>query len=219
MYAGWLNSQRQPAENAQQVFSGTTCALSRYASYVHVFFYYEEVQAMKIKFASWLVAVSIAFVLPLCANAATYSFSLTGSQEVPPAASPAAGSALITINGDDTITFGVFALGLVGSPTAAHIHSGAAGVNGLPVFDLFAPPGTGPLTFPPFTLAFGAGALSPGLGALINAAPWKYYVNIHTSAFLGGEVRGQFAPVPVPAAVWLLGSALGGLGLVRRRAA
>ena len=177
---------------------------------------------MKIKFASWLVAVSIAFVLPLCANAATvaYEFGLTGSQEVPPAASLAVGSALIEINDDDdTIIFGVFTFGLDDTPFAAHIHFAPAGVSGPSVFDLFAPPGSGPVTIAPFTLAFGAGALSPGLGALINAAPWKYYVNIHTSAFLGGEVRGQFAPVPVPAAVWLLGSALGGLGLVRRRAA
>ena len=184
---------------------------------------------MKVKFASWLVAVSMAFVLPICANAATvtYSFNLDGSQQVPPAGSPAAGSAQIAI--DDTagsISFAVVAFNLLGSPTGAHIHVAPAGVNGGVVFDLGAATDfAGPVTIGsiviPSSLAF-AGAvkpLPPGLGGLINAAPWNFYVNIHTSVFPGGELRGQFAPVPVPAAVWLLGSALGGLGLVRRRAA
>ena len=184
---------------------------------------------MKIKFASWLVAASIAFVLPLCANAATvtYSFNLDGSQEVPPVGSPAAGSAQITIDDiADSISFAVVAFNLLGSPAAAHIHLGPAGVSGPVFFDLgaaadFASPVTIGLIVIPSSLAFAGAdkALSLGLGALINAAPWEFYVNIHTSSFPGGELRGQLAPVPVPAAVWLLGSALGGLGLVRRRAA
>ena len=34
------------------------------------------------------------------------------------------------------------------------------------------------------------------------------YLNLHTATFPAGEIRDQLTPVPVPAAVWLLGSGL-----------
>jgi hypothetical protein len=45
-----------------------------------------------------------------------------------------------------------------------------------------------------------------------------WYINIHTTSFGGGEIRGQVQVVPIPAAVWLFGSGLLGLvALARRR--
>ena len=44
-----------------------------------------------------------------------------------------------------------------------------------------------------------------------------WYVNLHSDAFNGGEIRGQISVVPVPAAAWLFVSGLGMLGWMRRR--
>ena len=60
-------------------------------------------------------------------------------------------------------------------------------------------------------------SIDAALIALINATPSNFYVNLHTTAFPGGIIRGQLAAVPLPPAVWLLGSAFAGLGVLRRR--
>ncbi|MFT4563316.1 MAG: hypothetical protein ACI9BW_003070 [Gammaproteobacteria bacterium] len=46
-----------------------------------------------------------------------------------------------------------------------------------------------------------------------------WYVNVHTANFGGGEIRGQVfaAPVPIPAAGWLLGSAIAGMRMMCRK--
>jgi hypothetical protein len=84
-----------------------------------------------------------------------------------------------------TLCFGVVVNNIDG-PVAAHIHQGKAGHNGPVVVPLKAPDGGNP------------GAVSGcienvdrALLHAIHAHPWAYYVNIHTSAYPDGAIRGQ----------------------------
>jgi hypothetical protein len=176
----------------------------------------------------------IALALSLAAGAASaatqiYSFNLSGLQEVPANASPAAGSMQITINDTtNVISYQFTGFNLQGTFAMAHIHRALAGANGPIVYDLVpAADYSGPVTFGPSISIPNSWALlgqnetnmAAGLGALINAAPWNYYVNIHTSLFPGGEIRGQLAPIP-EASTWAMmiaGLALVGWQLRRRQ--
>jgi hypothetical protein len=99
------------------------------------------------------------------------------------------GSATIIFPTATTVCFGIVVGGL-GSPVIlAHIHSGASGING-PIVIPFIPPATPPATGNP-------GAFSrcvPGAAATIlaiRADPTTFYVNVHTTAFPAGAIRGQ----------------------------
>ena len=65
--------------------------------------------------------------------------------------------------------------------TNSHIHKGAAGVSGGVVFGF-----TSPITSP---VNYTSVALDAAQEADLNAN--LYYVNIHSAAFPGGEIRGQ----------------------------
>jgi hypothetical protein len=110
----------------------------------------------------------------------------------------ALGNATVTINAaNTTITVsGLTFSGLSGAATLAHIHSGAAGVAGNPVIDFGATAGS-PLTSP-FNDTFVATDYNAAAGApttftaFITAMKNSLsYINIHTAACPGGEIRGQ----------------------------
>jgi len=121
-------------------------------------------------------------------DAVLLSAELRGSNEVPPTGSTIVGSSLITIDSSNVVTFEVNADGIV-SPTLSHIHKAAAGANGSVV-----------VTFASSAAGFIGGRtkgtiqIDPTLAADIKANPSGYYVNVHTTAFGGGEIRGQLAP-------------------------
>jgi len=108
---------------------------------------------------------------------------LTGDQEVPANASAAVGTGTITVAADGTVSGSVTAATL--QATAAHIHVGAAGVNG---------PVIVPLT------GSAGGVWSVPAGAKLTAEQLdaykagNLYVNVHTAEHKGGEIRAQLKP-------------------------
>jgi hypothetical protein len=115
----------------------------------------------------------------------TYKADLKGSSEVPPTTSTGTGSVTMTFDpATKELKWNGTYTGLTGAPTAAHIHGPAeAGKNaGVEVWistkgEAFPSPFSGSAT-----LTDGqAGDLTGGL----------CYVNIHTAANPGGEIRGQ----------------------------
>jgi CHRD domain len=71
------------------------------------------------------------------------------------------------------------------TPILAHIHRGAAGVNG-PVVIPLTPPSAGPFGFSSDCVP-----VDPMLAGELRAHPRGFYWNIHTTAFQAGAVRGQ----------------------------
>jgi len=110
----------------------------------------------------------------------TFKATLSGASEVPANASTFTGTATLTFN-TNTKVFTVTVNHNVTTPTNGHIHQGAAGVAG-PVIFPFASPWTSPIVYT-------SGALDATQEGILNSN--GYYVNIHTAAFPGGEIRGQ----------------------------
>ena len=108
---------------------------------------------------------------------------LSGGHEAPPVTTSASGTSTITVGADKSVSGAVTTTGVAG--IAAHIHQGAMGQNGPVIIPLTktadnawsVPPGT-KLTDTQYD-AFKAGQL---------------YVNVHSDAHKGGEIRAQLKP-------------------------
>lgn len=103
---------------------------------------------------------------------------LAGANEVPPTPSAASGTGQFTLNPDGSVTYQVSTSGVIG--TAAHLHLGAAGVNG---------PILVPLNGGPTTWSGTSTPLAPASIAALQSG--GTYVNVHSAAFPAGEIRGQ----------------------------
>ena len=108
---------------------------------------------------------------------------LMGDEEVPPVQTQASGSGTITVNEDKSVSGRVTTKGI--KATAAHIHEAAMGKNGPVIIPLekksdkeFAVPAGAKLSDTQYK-AFKAGDL---------------YVNVHSDAHKGGEIRAQLKP-------------------------
>lgn len=139
----------------------------------------------------------------IVAKGDAYLATLAGFQEVGPVATSGTGNGLVVISTDaSTITYLVTYSGLSGPVSAAHIHTGAVGVNGGVILPLAAGPSpmTGTLTAANFTPS---GSVTDFAGAVAAIRAGTTYINLHTAANPGGEIRGQIAvtvaaPVPTP---------------------
>jgi hypothetical protein len=90
--------------------------------------------------------------------------------------------------------------GLGSAPIAAHIHKAAAGANGSIV-----------VTLPTPVAGTSSGCVEVTDTQLLDDIalnPASYYVNVHTTAFPNGAVRGQLAEVPSPVSATLSGAAV-----------
>ena len=189
---------------------------------------------------SVLVIGALALLAP-ATQAQIYTAALSGPNESPANASPGTGFATVTLNSVlNTMRVQVSFTGLTGTTTASHIHSatalpgtGTAGVaTTTPTFTSFplgVTSGTYDFTFdmtqassynPAFVTANGGTTASAEAALFSGIAGGKAYLNIHTSTFGGGEIRGFLTPAaPEPGSLALLGSVgLTGLtGILARR--
>jgi len=95
------------------------------------------------------------------------------------------GQALITVNlGQREICWETSASNITLPATASHIHKAAPGIRGAIVVPLSAPGAGG-------TANGCASGLDPELVKDILTNPAAYYVNVHTSDYPAGAVRGQ----------------------------
>lgn len=144
---------------------------------------------MNIKTTFRLAAASAAIALATgMAMADEIKLQLSGAQEVPPVTTRAAGSGVLTIGKDMSVGGGIATTGIAG--TMAHIHVGKAGSNG-PVAVTLTKNGSDAWRVPPDAKLTEAQYQAYLAGEL--------YVNVHSEAHKGGEIRGQLSP-PIPAA-------------------
>jgi hypothetical protein len=136
--------------------------------------------------AQSFLATSALLVFAACSGMATGmggELKLSGDQEVPPVSTSASGTGTIKVADDGSVSGSVTTKGMDG--TMAHIHIAAAGKNG-------------PVIVPLVKTADGVWSVPPG--AKLTADQLRayqggeLYVNVHTAANKGGEIRAQLKP-------------------------
>jgi hypothetical protein len=116
-----------------------------------------------------------------------FQTSLKGKNEVPgPGDTDGSGSADITVDRTlNQVCFTIHVSGVTLPATAAHIHQGATGIAGPIVVTLTPPDANGSSS--------GCAVVTPDLVNAIMANPSEYYVNVHTTDFPNGALRGQLS--------------------------
>jgi hypothetical protein len=178
-------------------------------------------------------------MVPAHAVQTVYTTTLKGGNEAPPNVSAGIGLAIVTLD-DSSFTMRVQTVffGLTGTVTASHIHcctlvpdTGTAGVATMTPTFLGFPSGVTQgaydATFdmslaPSWNASFVAshgGTTASAFSALhAGLDSGSAYLNIHSTAYGGGEIRGFLAgPVPEPQTYALMLAGLGMLGWTAKR--
>jgi hypothetical protein len=140
-----------------------------------------EKTILRTSIAGLALAACLAGVSPVLAETVTMKANLASSAEVPPNDSMATGTVTVTFDtGSKKVTWQGTYSGLSGAPTAGHFHGPAEAGKNAGVAVPIAPSGS------PFQ---GSADLTDAQAADLMGGKW--YVNIHTDAHKGGEIRGQ----------------------------
>jgi hypothetical protein len=120
-------------------------------------------------------------MMPMGGSTLHFGATLNGASEVPPTSSTGSGTLDATLDkSSNTLSWTLTYSGLTGAATAAHFHGPAA-------------PGANAGVAVPFATvespAKGQALLTPAQVEDLKAGTW--YVNVHTAANKGGEIRGQ----------------------------
>jgi hypothetical protein len=150
--------------------------------------------------------------LTLCQAQSFFAANLDGVQEVPSNSSPAVDKADFTLNGttltlvaqsdsNQYFNFLTHIVALLGVPTTSTVNDAAPGNNGPVLFDLT----LGPIAINGATITWlfsGSGTLTAGEIADLDSG--DLYVNLESTAYPGGEIRGQIEAVPEPSILALI---------------
>jgi len=139
---------------------------------------------MKYRFSFNKFTLGMVLVLASAsASAQLMQVVLSGAQEVPPVSTQASANGTISVGADLAISGSVSTTGVEG--TMAHIHKAPAGQNG-------------PVVVPMVKTADNIWSIPAG--AKLTEAQFQdlkdgnLYINVHSAAHKGGEVRGQLKP-------------------------
>jgi CHRD domain-containing protein len=134
----------------------------------------------RIMLATLAMGVAVGFAGPAFAEKMTVT--LDGASEVPPNTSPGKGTADVDFDpATKKLSWKLTYSGLTGPATAAHFHGPAeAGKNaGVAV------------AIPNATSSPAEGSATLTDAQVADLQAGKYYINVHTAANPGGEIRGQ----------------------------
>ena len=158
-----------------------------------------------------ILAALAVLTAPGAKAAMIFTATLTGAQETPPNASPGSGLGMVLLNDAQTqIIVDLSWSGLSAPASSAHIHVAPPGIPGAVLFNFTGVPAATSGMIPEQSFAVTAAQV-----AQLQAG--NFFMDVHTSNFVGGEIRGQVTLTPEPTSVWLVGLGLGAAAVARRR--
>lgn len=134
-----------------------------------------------------MVLLTVLALTSIAAGGRPFTTTLTGAAEVPGPGDPdGSGTASLTLNpGLEQVCFKLSVSNIALPATGAHIHIGTADVAGPVVVPLAAPDASG--------TSSGCVHADRDLIVAILQNPEGYYVNVHSTEFRAGAVRGQLS--------------------------